>query len=280
MRSESASRRAARQLNFGPLPISNVSLLFGHRDPPRSGVAELLDCAPAHSRLIFRASTPMRPILFFVLCVFSPLAGRAADAPTPDLAPIKRWIARQDDFHTVQADFTQTRALRALRSPVAIHGHLWFVAPDLLRWELGDPPKTVVLRKGATYFLIQPAKKKVERSAAGAKKSGMMQALAMMSFPLAKDFNDFNRQFEVLNLNVADERCHFEIAPRDLQERKFLEAIKIDFDTANGRLLVFEMVFRDGSSMRNDFLNVKMNQKIDSHTFDYDFTGYEVSDAR
>ena len=42
----------------------------------------------------------------------------------------------------------------------------------------------------------------------------------------------------------------------------------------------FEMAFRDGSSMRNEFSNVKMNQKIDHHMFDFDFTGYEVTDAR
>ena len=43
---------------------------------------------------------------------------------------------------------------------------------------------------------------------------------------------------------------------------------------------MFEMAFRDGSSMRNEFSNVKMNQKIDHHIFDFDFTGYEVTDAR
>jgi outer membrane lipoprotein carrier protein len=221
----------------------------------------------------------MRLKFLSILCVFLPLAGRAAE--TPDLAPIKRWIARQDEFHSVEAEFTQIRSLRALRSPVAIHGRLWFISPDTLRWELGDPPKTIVLRKGATYFLIQPAKKKVERSAADAVgKKGGNQALAMMSFPLAKDFNDFNRRFEVLSVKTEGERCHFEIVPRDAQERKFLEVIRIDFDTASARLIVFEMAFRDGSSMRNEFLNVKMNVKIDRHTFDFDFTGYEMSDAR
>jgi len=222
---------------------------------------------------------PMRLPFLSLLCVLLPLAGRAAEPQPPDLAPIKRWIARQDEFHSVEADFTQTRALRALRSPVAIKGHLWFIAPDALRWELGDPPKTIVIRKGPTYFLIQPARKKVERSAAAGvgKKAG---AFAMMTFPLAKDFNDFNRQFEVLSVTSADERCHFEIAPRDVQERKFLQAIRIDFNTANGHLIAFEMAFRDGSSMRNEFSNVKMNQKIDHRMFDFDFTGYEVTDAR
>ena len=221
----------------------------------------------------------MRPILSAVLWCVSALAASAAEGP--DLAPIRRWIARQDDFHSVQAEFTQTRALRALRSPVAIHGKLWFVSPDLLRWELGDPPKTIVLQKAGAYYVIQPARKKVERTAAGQLgKKGGMQPFAMMKFPLAKDFNDFNRQFEVLSVNTVENRCHIEIAPRDAQARKFMEAIRIDFDTVTAQLLIFEIATRDGSSMRNEFSNVKMNLKIDRRVFDFDFTGYEMTDAR
>lgn len=221
----------------------------------------------------------MRPILPALLILFCAVAAGAVEPA--DLAPVKRWIARQDDFHSVQAEFTQTRALRALRSPVAVHGRLWFVSPDLLRWELGDPPKTIVIEKGGAYYVIQPAKKKVERTAAGQLgKKGGMQPFAMMKFPLAKDFSDFNRQFEVLAVSTVENRCHLEIVSRDAQARKFLEAIRIDFDTVTAQLLVFEVATRDGSSMRNEFTNVKMNPKIDRRVFDFDFTGYEMTDAR
>src|SRR4051794_29316403 len=91
-------------------------------------------------------------------------AAPAAQSPLPiDLTPIKKWIARQDEFRSVTADLTQTRALRALRSPLSSPGHLWFVAPDTFRWELGDPVKTIVLRKGNSFDVITPAKKRVER---------------------------------------------------------------------------------------------------------------------
>lgn len=198
-----------------------------------------------------------------------------------DMTPVKKWIARQDELRSVQADFTQTRALRALRSPIATPGHMVFNTPDQLRWELGDPAKTIVIRKGDTYFLIQPAKKKVERYKADtiAKKGGAM-GFAMMNFPLAKDFADFNRQFETLAVNVTDTRCHLELLPRDAQAKKMLEALKFDFDTVSGHLLSFELSTRDGSSMRSDFTNVRMNQKIDRHVFDFDMTGYEVVDGK
>ena len=217
---------------------------------------------------------------------FLPLLGLLFTVPAlasepPDLTPIKKWIARQDEIHTVQADFTQTRALRALRDPIATAGHIWFGTPDSLRWELGEPAKTIVVRKGETYFLIQPAKKKAQRfAAAGIGKHGGSQGFAMMNFPLAKDFADYNRQFETLAVNTAEGRCHLEVLPRDVQQRKFLAAIKIDFDIASGHLLAFELDTRDGSSMRSDFTNVRMNQKIDRRVFEYDFTGYEVVDGK
>jgi outer membrane lipoprotein-sorting protein len=194
---------------------------------------------------------------------------------------VKKWISRQDEFRSVQADFTQTRALRALRSPVAISGRLWFSTPHSLRWELGEPAKTVVLRKDDNYLLVQPAKKKAQRlSATGIGPEGGAKGFAMMEFPIARDFAEFQRKFEILSVTTEAGRCHLEILPRDAQARKFLSALKIDFDTATGHLLAFEMATRDGSSMRSEFSNVRLNQKIDRRVFDYDLTGYDVVDAR
>lgn len=199
-----------------------------------------------------------------------------------DLAPVKRWIARQDEFRAVSADFTQTRSLRALKSPLASAGRLWFKAPNSFRWELGTPAKTIVLRKGDSVFIIQPAKKRAERSTAEAKpgKASPMQALGMMSFPFARDFADFQRKFEPLSIATDGSRCHLEVLPRDAQARKFLSALKLDFNTANGHLLAFEMSTRDGSSLRNEFTHVQVNPKLDRSIFDFDFTGYEVIDAK
>jgi len=220
----------------------------------------------------------MRSLLPF-LCLLCAWPGLAAEPL--DMTPVKKWLAKQDDLHSVQADFTQTRALRALRSPIATPGHMWFAMPDSLRWELGEPAKTIVIRKGDTYFLIQPAKKKVERyKADNISKKGGALGFAMINFPIAKDFADFNRQFETLSVTATDNHCHLEILPRDAQAKKMLQAIKFDFDTTTGHLLSFEMATRDGSSMRSDFTNVRMNQKIDRHVFDYDFTGYEVVDGK
>jgi len=220
----------------------------------------------------------MRPLLSFaILCA----ALSTSFAETIDLAPVKKWIARQDEFRSVQADFTQTRALRALRSPVAIPGRIWFSTPNSLRWELGDPAKTVVVRKGDTYLLVQPAKKKAQRlSAENIGPEGGAKGFAMMEFPLASNFAEFQKKFEILRVKTEDTRCDLELLPRDAQARKFLSALKIAFDTKTGHLISFEMLTRDGSSMRNDFTNVRLNPKIDRRVFDYDLTDFDITEEK
>ena len=221
----------------------------------------------------------MRPPLILPLLFFAVLPLSAAE--TLDLAPLKKWIARQGEARTVQADFTQTRSFKALKDPLASPGRIYFSAPSSFRWEVGDPAKTVVLRKGDTAYLIQPAKKRAQRfSAADLSHPGGTNPLPMMNFPLAKNFEDFERQFEVQAINVDGTRCHAELLPRDVQTQKFVDVLKLDFDTSNGYLLAFEVRTHDGSMMRNDFTNVRFNGKLDARVFDYDLTGYDVVDAK
>lgn len=217
------------------------------------------------------------PSLLFIFLAAPP--ADAADAP--DLTPVKRWLARQEELRTLQADFTQTRSYKNLRDPLAAPGHIWFTAPGSFRWEIGDPAKTVVLRKGENYYVITPGKKRAERTPTAAlNQPGNARRMPMMDFPFAKNFEDFTRRFEVVSVSAEGNRCHLEVLPRDPQAKNALAAIRIDFNTETGHLIAFEFVTRDGSSMRNDFTNVRINQKLDPHQFDYDFTGYEVIDAK
>ena len=225
------------------------------------------------------------PILVAALLGLLPAhPARALDASmsAADMAVLRKWVTRQSEVRTVQADFMQTRTFHALRDPLAAPGRLWFSAKDGFRWEIGDPPKTVILKKGNTSLAIEPAKKRAEPlNGAGSEAPGVgMNPLSMMSFPLAKNFDDFNRQFEVLGVSLAGDRCHVELMPRDPAARKYLSAFRLDFDTDDGHLLDFEIALRDGSSLRNEFSNVRLNGNIDARVFDYDLTGYEVTDGR
>ncbi|HEX8296204.1 MAG TPA: outer membrane lipoprotein carrier protein LolA [Chthoniobacteraceae bacterium] len=218
------------------------------------------------------------PFLFLLIFAAAPLLRGAEPL---DYTPVKKWIARQDDFRSVTADFTQTRALRALRSPLASRGRLWFKSPDSFRWEVGDPLKTVVLRKADGIYVINLAKKRAERTPNGSvSKSGGAAGFGMMTFPFARDFADFQKQFETLSIETEGNICKLEVLPRDPRSRKVLKALKLDFNPTTGHLLAFEILTRDGSSLRNVFSNVQINPKIERSAFEFDLTGYEIVDAK
>lgn len=225
----------------------------------------------------------MRPIPLFLLLVCLAVPATARETVVVDVTPLKKWIAKQADLKTVSADFVQTRRLRVLKDPVERRGKLWFNGPTLFRWELGEPPGTIVLRRGKQAFLISVRAKKAKLidPEALAEKEGMraMRDLPAMDFPMAVTFEEFTKRFDILGVKVEGSRCDADILPKDAQAQKFLRRLRISFDVETGILLGFEVATRDGSELRNEFSNVRLNEKIDRRVFDFDFNGYRVTDA-
>jgi outer membrane lipoprotein-sorting protein len=186
---------------------------------------------------------------------------------------LDRWIARQAQIRTLSSDFTQTRALRVLRNPVAARGHLWFQAPGDFRWQVGDPPKVIVLRKDKDVRVIEPSKRTVELSALdkGRREAGLME------IPFVRSREDLEKRFAIAELKVEGTVCRLKLTPRDTQG--FLAGVNLSFDTEAGHLITLELTFRDGSSLRNEFSNVKMNEKLPAGIFAFDTTGFQVIDA-
>jgi outer membrane lipoprotein carrier protein len=211
--------------------------------------------------------------MFRLVLLLACLPAISVRAETADSAVLDRWIARQAEIRTLSADFTQTRALRVLRNPVAARGHLWFQAPGDFRWQVGEPPKVVVLRKDQDVRVIEPPKKTVELSAM---EQGR-RAAGLLEIPFVRSRADLEKRFTILDLKVQDTVCRLKLAPRDAQG--FLTGVNLSFDTEAGHLITLELAFRDGSSLRNEFSNVRMNDKLPAGIFAFDTAGYQVNDA-
>ncbi len=209
------------------------------------------------------------------------LAATTKAEPPNDKKLIQNWLERQREIRSLNADFVQTRSLRALQSPLRSKGHLWLVKPDLFRWQLGDPPKTIVLRKGDAVDLISPLRKRVRQlDPKQAEQELGMQGAAMMDAPVAKNYSDFVRRFDVLKVQTVNGRCEIWILPKEVEARKFLERIALTFDITNGHLLAFGMRLRSGAAIDNEFSDVKINEPIARTVFNYPVSGYEVMDAK
>ena len=201
-------------------------------------------------------------------------------APPNEKKLIQVWLERQHDIKSLSADFVQTRSLRSLQSPIRNKGHLWLVKPDLFRWQLGDPPKTVVVRQGQKVNLISPFKHQIRPlDPQEAQQQLGMQGAAMMDTPVAKNYADFINRFDILNVQSSNDRCEILILPRQEEARKFLERISLTFKVSDGHLLAFGMRLRSGAAIENEFAQVEINQAIPRSVFEFPVSGYEVLNA-
>jgi outer membrane lipoprotein-sorting protein len=192
-----------------------------------------------------------------------------AEAGTPDTnAVIDAWIAAQAGAKTWSAEFTQTRSLKALTQPLVSSGRVWFAAPDRFRWELGDPPQTIAVRNADEMLVIYPRLKRAERYPLAGPQAGRLgEALALLDAGLPQNRATFDARFRVPSLQETNGVWQVELQPTAASLRRMLPAIRVTLATNDFRLLVNELVFPDGSSMRNEFTHPNFNAALDENLF-------------
>ena len=196
---------------------------------------------------------------------------------TVDLSALKTCLEARRNIKTISADFTQTRALKTLKSPIAVKGHFWFAAPDRFRWQLGDPPKTIIIGAKEGNMVIHPSTKHAAKnSLPNPENSANRQTFQMVGLSGAGTLEEFQKHMNVLSLKTSGTRCHLEMLPKDPAASRGLSSINLDFDAGSGQWIGFEIVTREGSLIRTELNNVRTNSVIPGGVFDYDLRGFTV----
>jgi outer membrane lipoprotein-sorting protein len=204
-------------------------------------------------------------LVVFGLWTASSVGLRAADTN----AFLATWLRAQGELKTWSADFTQTRTLKVLTEPLRTPGRLWFVAPDQFRWELGQPPQTIALRRPNELFVIYPKLKRAERypmSAHGGE--AWRDALALLDAGFPSGRAEFVARFRLVSLLETNGLATVRLEPRSASARKFMKEILLTLRTNDHALTANELRFADGSTLRNDFTNAVANAVIPPDRFD------------
>ncbi len=208
-------------------------------------------------------------------------AARAAGAESAE-AVLHAWLDAQQRLKSWSAEFLQTRTLKALNEPLRTPGRLWFVAPDRFRWELGEPVQTLALRRTNELLVIYPKLKRAERYPLGSGGGGEPWRDALMlldaGFPAGRD--GLEGRFRVLAVTEEAGRVTVRLEPRRAGARQFMKEIRLTLRGEDRALLANELVFADGSSLRNDFTRAVTNPPVAADLFDpalpADFTVVEL----
>jgi outer membrane lipoprotein-sorting protein len=201
----------------------------------------------------------MKSFLFALLITAVPQAAEPNEI-------ISRWLAHQTNVQTWSAQFTQTRTLKALAQPLVSTGQVWFAAPQNFRWELGRD-HTIAIRNDDTMLVVYPRLKRAEKySFNSSSRSEWKDTLALLQSGFPRSRAELDRQFEILSLHRTNSIYELQLQPKSAGARKLMPQINLLLST-NLTLAGTELIFVDGSRMRNDFRSVQTDADI-SRKFD------------
>ena len=205
-------------------------------------------------------------------------------ADEPDLSVVQKWIEAQAKVTTVTGNFEQVRTLKTVKRPLKSSGTFSFKIPGSFRWQAGDPASLIAVRKdGGDFWVLRPSKKVAERhSAESLEEDGKANAAAFLEAGFPRDFETFQKNFEVKKIqpNSNDSYMEIEVDFRDRRARTGVVKLTFYVDTREHLLRGFKLYLRDASEIFCQFSNMRTGVSIPASTFEVDTTGYEIEEKK
>jgi outer membrane lipoprotein-sorting protein len=209
----------------------------------------------------------------------------AAEATAEDLAPaarqaIEKWLAFQRGIHSIEADFTQTRELRTLKTPLRSEGKVWIDRTGArFRWQTGGDdahPKSVAVKNGDTLTLMQPARKRAEKIPVSRAVGQAESAFDFAAGDLPATYEGLTKEFTILSAKLEGDHWRIRLSPKNARLREAVTEIAFLVNAAKFHLHGFDLTFRDGSKVQTAFPRQKFNAPLDATLFTPDLTGYDL----
>ncbi|MEO0415405.1 MAG: outer membrane lipoprotein carrier protein LolA, partial [Verrucomicrobiota bacterium] len=114
---------------------------------------------------------------------------------------VERWLASNTGVERLKVDFRQKRTLKSLKVPIEQAGTLWMeYETGRFRWQLGTPPKTIVVKKGDEITIMRTPLKRVEVRPA-ASTGGDSGGMAMLGSGFPRSLSEFQKSYQILGMD-------------------------------------------------------------------------------
>jgi outer membrane lipoprotein-sorting protein len=158
-------------------------------------------------------------------------------------------------------------------------GRISYAVPNKFRWELGQPAKTIALRQTDEMWVIYPRLKRAERYPMGAAAPGEWRdMLSLLDAGFPQNRAAFDERFRLMSLTETNGSWLLVMQPVSAFARKLMQEIRVGLATNDFSLTSNELVFIDGSRMRNDFTNAVLNPTLPAELFQWQpEAGYKIT---
>ncbi len=93
-------------------------------------------------------------------------------------------------------------------------------------------------------------------------------ALLEVGFP--SDSETFFSRYELVRTTRLKKSWKFELRPAAEVARKLLDRVTVEISKRDFTLLATELIFPDGSTMKNEFIHRRLNPDLDEGLFDFE----------
>lgn len=221
----------------------------------------------------------MQRVTFQLLILISLISGveLMADTKGGGEQVVRRWLSTNAGVDVLKVEFTQIRKLTSLKSLIRQNGVLWMDrrAGARFRWQIGNPPRTIVTRVKDELLVMRPRSLQYEKSPAGKSKNSM--AILAGGFP--RDWEEFQKKYELLGVKSLNGTHRINVRPRG-QLAHGVRVLTFVTGSAKGILQSIDLTLRDGSSQQIVFDRVVTGPQLSDNLFEPDLTGYRAANFK
>ncbi len=177
----------------------------------------------------------------------------------------------QKDIHSIHASVSQEKQLAALKKKVHVEGTVIMAKPNMLRWDVVRPDRSITVVDGETMTVYHPDIKEAQVYVL----SGNFIARNTMSFftsAMAGDLSEMQKKFSVAIFR-NNSKIILELVPLSKMTRRYLAAITIHYDEATGIPQEFEITTPKGDRTVTRLMDIIINPDLKPETFKIELPG-------
>lgn len=208
--------------------------------------------------------------LFFIIliCPFSIYASNNAleEISADEKQKIFEKInAIQKDIHSICASVSQEKHLTILKKKMYIEGTVMVAKPNMLRWEILKPEKSITVIDGETMTVYHP---EIKEAQVHTLSENLIASNAMGFFIafMSGSLQEMEKKFTV-NILRKDSELIFKLTPLSKMVGRYLSYITIYYDEETGLPRRFETMTPKGDKTVTKLTNIRTNPELKPEIF-------------
>jgi len=180
----------------------------------------------------------------------------------------ERFLGLAQNNHSIIAKIHQEKHISLLGKKVDVYGTLSMKKPNMLRWDIDLPDKSIIVIDGKEMIVYHPEIREAQIYSI----SGNFTARNTMRFfseILSGSLDEMKQRF-IIDISRSEEGISFHLEPKSRMAKRYLSHIVIYYKEDSSIPSGIGMVIPNGDKVLTKLSDVKMNPEISDDTFTID----------